>query len=64
MVGTRWNTAGVGPRDGVMFLDLDAVVAEQIVATATDRKPKPQYTAGSIARRGRALRRIARTFDQ
>ncbi|WP_406276457.1 hypothetical protein OH799_05655 [Nocardia sp. NBC_00881] len=47
-----------------MFLDLDAVVAEQIVATAIDRKPKPQYTAGSIARRVRALRRIARTFDQ
>lgn len=42
-------------RDG----DAPAVVAKAIVAAATDRKPKPRYTAGPLAGRARVLRRLA-----
>ncbi|MEU2287079.1 oxidoreductase [Streptomyces sp. NPDC013178] len=39
--------------------DAPAVVAQAIVAAATDAKPKPRYTAGPLARRARVLRRLA-----
>ena len=42
-------------RDG----DAPAVVAEAIVAAATDAKPKPRYAAGPLAGRARVLRRLA-----
>lgn len=46
--------------------DAPAVVARTIVAAATDRKPKPRYTAGPLAGRARVLRRLAPTqvFDK
>lgn len=46
--------------------DDPTIVAKQIVAAATDPKPKLRYTAGSIAGRVSTLRRIvpARTFDK
>ncbi|WP_435212464.1 oxidoreductase [Streptomyces sp. bgisy034] len=46
--------------------DAPAVVAKAIVAAATDRKPKPRYTAGPLAGRARLLRRLAPAgvFDQ
>ncbi|GAA5168868.1 oxidoreductase [Pseudonocardia eucalypti] len=49
-------------RDG----DDPAIVAEVIVAAATDPKPKLRYTAGPTAGRASLLRRIApaRVFDQ
>ena len=45
--------------------DDPAVVAKVIVAAATDAKPKPRYTAGSMAARVSLLRRIvpSRAFD-
>ncbi|WP_369255170.1 oxidoreductase [Streptomyces sp. R35] len=39
--------------------DAPGVVAQAIVAAATDPKPKPRYTAGPLAGRARALRRLA-----
>ncbi|MGR4847560.1 oxidoreductase [Streptomyces sp. LARHCF252] len=39
--------------------DAPAVVAQAIVAAATDTKPKPRYTAGPLAGRARVLRRLA-----
>ncbi|AYC39809.1 oxidoreductase [Streptomyces griseorubiginosus] len=39
--------------------DAPAVVAQAIVAAATDPKPKPRYTAGPLAGRARLLRRLA-----
>ncbi|MEV8567313.1 oxidoreductase [Streptomyces sp. NPDC051322] len=49
-------------RDG----DPPAVVAKVIVAAATDAKPKLRYTAGPVAGRASALRRVvpARAFDK
>ncbi|WP_240522056.1 SDR family NAD(P)-dependent oxidoreductase [Amycolatopsis vastitatis] len=46
--------------------DDPAVVAKVIVAAATDAKPKLRYTAGSMAARVSALRRIvpSRAFDK
>jgi NAD(P)-dependent dehydrogenase (short-subunit alcohol dehydrogenase family) len=46
--------------------DAPAVVAQAIVAAATDPKPKPRYTAGPLAGRARVLRRLAPTgvFDK
>ncbi|MEU7858448.1 oxidoreductase [Nonomuraea sp. NPDC049141] len=46
--------------------DDPAIVAKVIVEAATDRKPKLRYTAGSLAGRASALRRIApvRVFDK
>jgi NAD(P)-dependent dehydrogenase (short-subunit alcohol dehydrogenase family) len=46
--------------------DDPATVAKVIVAAATDAKPKLRYTAGSLAGRVKALRRIApaRAFDR
>ena len=43
------------------FADGDdpAVVAKVVVAAATDRKPKLRYTAGPLAGRANALRRLA-----
>ncbi|KOU62172.1 oxidoreductase [Streptomyces sp. MMG1533] len=39
--------------------DAPGVVAQAIVAAATDPKPKPRYTAGPLAGRARILRRLA-----
>jgi NAD(P)-dependent dehydrogenase (short-subunit alcohol dehydrogenase family) len=39
--------------------DAPATVAEAVVAAATDRKPKPRYTAGPLAARLSTLRRVA-----
>jgi hypothetical protein len=39
--------------------DAPAVVAKAIVEAATHPKPKPRYTAGPMAGRTRALRRLA-----
>jgi NAD(P)-dependent dehydrogenase (short-subunit alcohol dehydrogenase family) len=49
-------------RDG----DDPAVVAKEIVAAATDAKPKLRYTAGAITGRVRTMRRVvpSRMFDQ
>jgi NAD(P)-dependent dehydrogenase (short-subunit alcohol dehydrogenase family) len=49
-------------RDG----DDPAVVAKEIVAAATDAKPKLRYTAGAMTGRVRIMRRLvpARVFDQ
>jgi NAD(P)-dependent dehydrogenase (short-subunit alcohol dehydrogenase family) len=46
--------------------DDPAVVAKEIVAAATDAKPKLRYTAGAMTGRVRTMRRIvpARVFDQ
>ncbi|NUP20858.1 MAG: SDR family NAD(P)-dependent oxidoreductase [Streptomyces sp.] len=46
--------------------DAPAVVAQAIVAAATDPKPKLRYAAGSLAGRARLLRRLAPAaiFDQ
>ena len=46
--------------------DAPAVVAQAIVAAATDTKPKLRYTAGPLAGRARVLRRLAPTgvFDK
>ena len=46
--------------------DDPAVVAEVIVAAATDAKPKLRYTAGRLAGRASTLRRVvpARAFDR
>ena len=46
--------------------DDPAVVAKEIVAAATDAKPKLRYTAGAMTGRVRTMRRIvpARMFDQ
>jgi short-subunit dehydrogenase len=46
--------------------DDPAIVAQAILAAATDPKPKLRYTAGSTARRVSALRRYvpARAFDR
>ncbi|WP_405813871.1 oxidoreductase [Streptomyces sp. NBC_01390] len=49
-------------RDG----DDPSIVAGQIVAAATDAKPKLRYTAGAVTGRVRTMRRLvpARMFDQ
>ncbi|MEV0740428.1 oxidoreductase [Streptomyces sp. NPDC050549] len=39
--------------------DAPGIVAQAIVAAATDPKPKPRYTAGPLAGRARILRRLA-----
>jgi short-subunit dehydrogenase len=46
--------------------DAPSVVAKEIVAAATDSKPKLRYTAGTITGRVRTMRRIVptRMFDQ
>ena len=46
--------------------DAPGVVAQAIVAAATDTKPKPRYTAGPLAGRARVLRRLApaQVFDK
>jgi hypothetical protein len=46
--------------------DDPAVVAKEIVAAATDAKPKVRYTAGAMTGRVRTMRRIVptRMFDQ
>lgn len=45
--------------DAVRNGDAPGVVAQAIVAAATDPKPKPRYTAGPLAGRARILRRLA-----